>query len=114
MSPTTLDRALYGSDYHIWRELVALSDHYGNVIMPQARIAEAVRYSVATVQRVLKRLARAGLLQVFGRLGGGRGGCNRYKIVLVARSAYNERASGATPASLAQKGIATYGQYNAA
>lgn len=76
-----MNAALYGTDYSIYLALARLADDFGNVIASQRLIAESSRYAVRTVRRVIQRLEKLGLLRTFHRLGGGKGGQNRYKLV---------------------------------
>ncbi len=82
-----MNTSLYGTDYSIYLALARLADDYGNVIASQRRIADASRYAVRTVRRVIQRLEKLGLLRVFHRLGGGKGGQNRYKLVVAQKNA---------------------------
>lgn len=46
--------------------LSVLADESGFVMRPVFRVADITGFSVRTVQRVLSRLVRAGLIQMFG------------------------------------------------
>lgn len=64
--------------------LMALANHCDvsrDACVSQKKLAEVCALSVRSVRRSLLRLSEQGVIAIHRRLGGGRGGCNRYRLL---------------------------------
>ncbi len=70
------------TDYDVLAALMERAGADHAVAVAQAALAALTGYSIRTIRRALEALARAGLLLIERRRGGGRGGTNRYRLTL--------------------------------